>query len=154
MPEEPYTATDTVDAYADGYNDGQSAIWSAIVCSTCGRNHDSDESIPCDESHPVPFRDWVDSVNSQRLTREGGMALIAEASRFDKAYMRERKRLFDLRRGIRLALSHLPEHPDRAVVSLERAYAADEEIEHEIQAAAGLPKIENVEEYVMEDSGT
>lgn len=151
MGEDPYTATDTVDAYADGYDAGQSAIWEKIVCSVCGHNHDAEESAACEGCEPIPFVDWIERVHEERLTRESGLALVAEANRFDRAYQRERERLFNLRRGIRLAVAQLPATPDRAQHTLERAYAADEEIEHEIQDAAGLPRVPNVEDFVKGD---
>lgn len=121
------------EGHTQGYDDGQSAIWSKTVCSVCGRNHDADESAACEGSEPVSFSDWVATVHEQRLTRESGLALIEDAGRWSNAYMRERERVFDLRRALRLAESHLPDNPESAMRAIERAYAADEEIEQQLQ---------------------
>jgi hypothetical protein len=67
------------------------------------------------------------------LTRENGLALAAEAERWHRAYMRERERIFNLRRAIRLAESFLPRDPDAAMRAIERAYAVDDEIEQQVQ---------------------
>jgi hypothetical protein len=49
------------EAYAVGWDEGQSDIWDEPVCSSCGRNHDRDESAMCEGGEVVSFREWVDS---------------------------------------------------------------------------------------------
>ena len=72
-------------------------------------------------------------LETGKLTRENAVVLIQEAERFERALRRERKRLFDLRRALRLAEAHLPENPEAAQRVIERAYATDEEIEQQVQ---------------------
>ena len=136
LEEEAARALGYDEGHTAGYDEGQSAIWTKIVCSVCGRNHDADESAACEGSQPVQFAEWVDAIHETRLTKESGLALMQDAARWSNAYMRERNRIFELRRAMRLAESHLPDNPESAMRVIERAYAADEELEQEVQNGA------------------
>lgn len=74
-----------------------------------------------------------DDIRDGRISQESAVALVAEAERFERAYRRERERVFNLRRAMRLAEAHLPGDPEAAMRAIERAYAADEEIEQQVQ---------------------
>lgn len=50
--------------HAQGYDEGQNDVWSSLVCSVCGQNHDRDESAMCDDGEVVSLGEFVQSVGA------------------------------------------------------------------------------------------
>lgn len=55
------TRKDRDGAWAQGFDEGQAAIWDELVCASCGRNHDRDESAMCPGGEAVLFHEWVEA---------------------------------------------------------------------------------------------
>jgi hypothetical protein len=62
----------------DGYDEAQADIFDAPVCSTCGMNHDRDESAMCETGEVVTFREWRDSASRRLEQLEAARAEVEE----------------------------------------------------------------------------